>query len=235
MKIILRLTKVFIISMLTLWIISNFPGLDFLYKVLGVTNATTKERIIAGISTIVIGIIFELFPYLIKKYVIDKIKLSVGYLQKNIPISKMQFKKRLNSEGKEEYQDEVVTIVFSLNEGTTVGYWILNKLNAKLIMKYNPEQFSTIKKDGNIIANEDVDNLLSRDSKGYICMNIFNDFSSVGDYSMDTELYIKPKHAHIDKSNFTIKIQANNLITTLLARACVEVVNNKLILKRLEE
>lgn len=73
MKIVLRLTKVFIISMLTLWLINSFSGLDFIYNVLGVTEDGTKEKIVAGISTFIIGLIFELLPYLIKN--ISQIKL----------------------------------------------------------------------------------------------------------------------------------------------------------------
>lgn len=175
------------------------------------------------------------FPYLFRKYVADKIKISVTYLQKKIPITKLNFKKSVDIQHKEIYEPEIVKINFSLNEGTAIGYKLLNKLNAKVILEYNPDQFSTVKNDGSIIQNNSNDELISRDSKGYIYMNIFNGFSSVGDFSMDQELFIKPKHTHINKSSLVIKVQTNNWVTSLLANTCVEIINNKLILERKEE
>lgn len=128
----------------------------------------------------------------------------------------------------------MVKIVFSLREGTAIGYWILRKLNIKLVIRYNPEQFTTIKKDGNVITNDDDDILLNRDSKGSICVNIFENISSSGEYSMDTELYIKPNHIHIDKSNLVIKLKGNNWLYKIIAGFCVDITNNKLVLKRWE-
>lgn len=235
MKVIWRLIKVFLISIITLYIISNFPGLDFIYNVFNVTENSTKEAIVASISTLAVGIVFELIPFLFKKYVADKIKITVTYLNKNTPVRKLQFKTEVNSQGQEEYKKEIIKIDFSLDEGTSMGYWMLKQLNAKIILKYNPQQFSTIKKDGSIIENNTNEELLSRDSKGYIYINIFNGFSSVGDFSIDTEIYIKPKYAHINRSDLVIKVQTSNWFTSLLARGCTEVINGKLILKRWEE
>ncbi len=61
MKVIFRLLKMFIISISTLFIINSFPSLDSLYKALGVTEYSTKEKIVAIISTFFLGIIFEFF------------------------------------------------------------------------------------------------------------------------------------------------------------------------------
>lgn len=234
MKVIWRLIRTFFISIITLWILSGSPRFEPFYYLLGVTKDSTKEKLVAILSTLFVGVIFELLPYLFRKYIADKIKISVTYLKNRIPVNKLEFIKISDVNDIEQYKTEVVKIAISLSEGTSIGYRILKMLNAKVFLKYNPDLFTTIDKYGNIIENNK-DGLFSRDSKGAIYMDIFNGYSSVGDYSSETEFSIVPNYPHINKSNLAIKIKTDNFFTGFLAKICVEIINDKLILGRKED
>lgn len=233
-----RITKNFIISCCTIFLFFNLNNLQFVKDIFlsfGVTDPIEIQEYLSVIIIFIISITFEIINYIFNKYLYRPIRVTLTFSSKGKNISKLSFKKVRDSTGANRYKEQLLGIDMFLNEGTPLMYLLLNMLDVKLYLKYNPKFFDTTDENGKLITSNDKDKILTRDrTNQYVCIDLFNGYSDPGDYEADTKLFIKPKFSSFKKSSLSIKVRGTNPIATVVAKFCVKLINDSVMLDRQE-
>lgn len=226
MKQIFSAFQTFFGSLFTLWLVSSSDIMSNAYIIFNITDETTKNQIASITTTLIISLPIIIGSFLIRK-VFKPIIIHVFYIQNDTLKNNILLKK----EKKRDIlcKQEQITTQFIVIDGCDLVLRIAQKLNARILICYNPNYFDTESKNG---WDESDDGILGRNQEGCITLDLVGKTKTLEGlpFNYKYDFFIKPKNSMVEKSEMRLKIESSNCVFSWIVKLFVKVENNRLLI-----